>query len=340
MRTFQTLALFLMLAAALPAASNAQKPSKAPKAPVPPATGVKTPGIQIPFEELKAELDLPAPGKPTWLFYSDSLFAPNTLKAGIEKYESKTGKAGEPIAGVAKPCTRMASGFGSLWIPSCAEDSLVRLDAKTLKQSAKITTGIGAVPGALAVTADSVWLLTDAKTTLSRIDPGTNEIVGDIRVPTGCRSLASGEAALWLACPAQNLVLHINPATNLVTKRITVSAAPHSIAVGGGSIWALCGKEGKVERIDPKTDKVIKTIELGVPGAVGEIAYGEGSIWVTMAGFPLTRIDPGTDKVVQQFFGPGGGAIQVANGAIWLSNVSRATIWKIDPKRVAVTLAD
>jgi virginiamycin B lyase len=130
--------------------------------------------------------------------------------------------------------------------------------------------------------------------------------------------------------------------TNLVVNQVEVSGQPESVATGEGSVWALCRKEGKVERIDPKTNKVIKTIELSVPGAGGEIAVGEGSVWVTMTGFPLARISPlaEKEKVVQQFHGAGGGAVTTSLGAVWLVNAKEGTIWKIDPKRVAATLAE
>jgi streptogramin lyase len=104
----------------------------------------------------------------------------------------------------------------------------------------------------------------------------------------------------------------------------------------------LCEKEGKVERIDPKTNKVVKTIELGVPNAHGNLAFGEGFLWVTQDGFPLTRIDPETEKerVAQQFWGQGGGLISVTSGSIWLSNVNKGTVWRLDPKRVIATIAE
>jgi streptogramin lyase len=128
-----------------------------------------------------------------------------------------------------------------------------------------------------------------------------------------------------------------------VDKTIEVSAKPEAIAIGETSVWVLCGKEGKIDRIDPKTNKVSKTIELGVTDIEGGIAIGDSAIWVTATGFPLTRIDPATEKVVQQFWGEGGGAIQFTTGqtsAIWLSNLNNGTLWRIDPKRVLATLAE
>ncbi len=313
----------------------------AKREPAPVVKGIKTPGIQIPFASLKAETELAAPGKPAWVFFEGAAFYPNAAD-GVEKIDGKTGKSAAVLPKVAKPCAGMASGFGSLWVASCAEGSLIRFDTKTLKETARFATGTGTAPRAIAASTDSIWLLTDDKTTLSRIDPDQNAVVGELRVPAGCRSLVFGETALWLACPAENKVLRMDPATNLVTNLIEVSSGPQALAVGEGSIWVLCRKEGKVDRIDPKTNKVTKSIELGVPGAEGAIAVGEGSVWVTMTGFPITRISPTAEKeaVVQQFVGKGGGAITTSPAAVWLSNVAEGTVWKIDPKRIVATLAE
>ncbi len=306
--------------------------------PAVPKTGVKTPGVQIPFANLKPEAQLEAPAKPEWLFFAGSVFAPGA--DGIDKIDPKTSKKGDPIGGLSKPCGGMVSAFDSLWTPLCGTASLARIDAKTFKITATIPAGVDNVQGDVAASADSIWLLTDAKTTLSRIDPDRNAVVGELRVPAGCRGLTFGETALWLACPSENKVYRVNPETNLVEKTIEVSAEPVAIAAGAGSIWVLCRKDGKLDRIDPKTNKVSKTLELGVPGAEGEIAFGEGYLWVTQTGFPLARIDPASETVVQQFNGEGGGAIALSPGAIWLSNLKAGTISRIDPKLVVATIPE
>ena len=45
------------------------------------------------------------------------------------------------------------------------------MDPKTFKVSATLAIGAGDVMMGLAATADSVWMMTDNLTTLSRIDP-------------------------------------------------------------------------------------------------------------------------------------------------------------------------
>jgi len=301
--------------------------------------GIQTPGVQIPFSSLKPEATFPATDKPEWIFFSTDAFVP--AKEHVDKIDVKTNKMADPVAGVNKPCGGMASAFGSLWVPACGDGTLARIDPKTFKVTATIASGAADIRGSIAASADSIWLLTDAKTTLSRIDPDQNAVVGEMRLPAGCEGLTFGETALWLACPNENKVLRINPATNLVEKVIDVAARPQAIAVGAKSIWVLCEKEGAVDRIDPKTNKVSKSIALDVPGAKGTLAFGEGSVWVTQAGFPLARIDPESETVAQQFFGPGGGgAILTTPGAIWLSNPEAGTLVRIDPKRVLATLAE
>jgi virginiamycin B lyase len=40
----------------------------------------------------------------------------------------------------------------------------------------------------------------------------------------------------------------------------------------------------------------------------------------------------------QQFFGPGGDAIRVGHGSVWLSNLRQSNVWRLDPKRVEATI--
>ena len=339
-------ALLAVCAAAIPAA---EKPAKSPKpaneikhTAAAPKLGIKTPGVQIPIDSLKAELEYATPSPPAWLALTDSVLLPDTTGHALARIDpkAKESKFGDPIADIQKPCAGLVNAFSSLWTGDCAEGVLLRIDPKTAKVTAKIAAGIGPAAVGLAATTDSVWLISDARGTLSRIDPDRNLVVAELRVPADCRSLTFGETVLWLACPAEDRVLRVDPRTNLIEKSIEVSARPEALAIGEGSIWVLCAKEGKLERIDPKTDKVSKTIELGAPAAGGSLAIGENFVWVGMPGFPITRIDPATDKVVQQFYGAGGPMVKVGLSFVWLANTEAGTLWKLDPRRIAATLAE
>jgi virginiamycin B lyase len=160
------IAVGLSLALALTA--MAQSATKKRAAPVV-TSGEKTPGVLIPFASLKAEVELPI--APPWTFASDSLLIPNPGAGTLAPLDPKTNKLGDAIAGLRKPCCSVANGFTSLWVPSCTTQSLGRIDPKTWKITASVLSGIGSATPAVAATADSVWLLGDDRTTLSRIDP-------------------------------------------------------------------------------------------------------------------------------------------------------------------------
>jgi len=140
---------------------------------------------------------------------------------------------------------------------------------------------------------------------------------------------------LWVSTE-KNELLKISPYTIVTSEIIAVGKSPISIALGEGAIWTLNAGDGSVSRVDPKTNKVVNTIKLGVPISRGQIAVGEGSIWVSAPGLPLARIDPRTNHVLQQFSGEGGGAVLVAQGAIWITATPTA-IWRLDPKLIDAT---
>jgi virginiamycin B lyase len=337
MRVFLA-ALFVCISATLPAAPPAG--AKTAAAPAPKA-GVKTPGILIPFENLKPEAEL-AVETPGWITMGEAVFIQSKSKDLVARVDPKSNKLGDPITSLNKPCAGTVSAFGSLWIPNCGAQTLTRYDLKEKKIVATVKSGVAEGSPSLAATPDSIWLLTDARTTLSRIDPADNTVVGEMRLPAGCNSVAFGEKSLWVTCPAENRVYRINPDTNLVDKRIETSASPRSVAFADGAVWVLCDKDGKIDRLDPKTNKLVRSIELSVPNGGGNMVASGGFLWVSQTGFPLTRIDPTSEKerVIQQFWGEGGGNIAATATAIWLSNSTKGTILRLDPKRVTATLAE
>jgi DNA-binding beta-propeller fold protein YncE len=152
MRAIIAAALFLSICAA---AGTVKKPAM--------KLGIKTPGVQIPFESLKALAEIPVAGTPGEILVTDAVWVMNSGKDSVEKIDGKTNKPGEALTKLHKPCSGLATGFGSLLIPNCGDQSLVRADAKTGKVSATLSFGAANVNSAVAVNADSIWMLTDRK---------------------------------------------------------------------------------------------------------------------------------------------------------------------------------
>ena len=304
----------------------------------PPKPGVNTPGVKIPIERLKPDAVFPYPGAPDWLAVDESVWVSNRPKDSIARLDPKTNTVAAVIAVGKSPCSGLAAGFGSLWVPNCGDKTIARVDLKTGAVATTIRTGVADSEGSIATGAGSVWMMTDTKGTLARFDPATNMLVAELYVAPGSYGLTFGEDALWVTSTEKNLVTRIDPWTNLIVATIPVGKAPRFITTGAGAVWTLNQGDGSVTRIDPKTNKVVATIEVGVPGPGGDIAVGEGSVWVTAFEFPLSRIDPSTNAVVQQFTGDGGDAVRVGLGSIWLSNIRAGNVWRIDPRRLEATL--
>ncbi len=136
------------------------------------------------------------------------------------------------------------------------------------------------------------------------------------------------------------MLTRVDPRTNAVVATIPVGKSPRFLAIGEGSVWTLNQGDGSISRVDLATNRVVATIEAGIPGGGGEIAVGEGSVWATSFGYPITRIDLATNTVAQQFFGPGGDAIRVGLGSVWLSNLRAGNVWRIDPRRIEAVRPD
>jgi virginiamycin B lyase len=336
-----TLFAFVVCAAAVSAAQNPTPPTPAgqttPQRPRRP--GVTTPGVRIPITKLKPEAVYEFAGAPDWMAVDKEVWVSNSPKNMVARLDPKSATTTTFVVGK-HPCSGLAAGFGSLWVPNCGDSTITRLDLADGKTQATFPMTIADSEGGVAIGAGSFWILTDTKGTLARIDPANNKTVAEIYVSPGSYAVAFGSGAVWVTSTEKNTLTRINAQTNVIEETITVGPKPRFLTVGEGAVWTLNQGDGSISRVDPKTNKVVATIEAGIPGGGGEISAGEGSVWATSFEYPITRIDPSTNKVAQQFFGEGGDSIRVGLGFVWLTNIRAGNIWRIDPKRVLATLAE
>jgi DNA-binding beta-propeller fold protein YncE len=328
----------LVVIAAWLAGTDPQVPANpAPAAPVKKfgRPGVDTPGVRIPMARLQPEAVFPYAGFPDWLAVGEYAWVSNAPKGTVARLDPTTNSVREVIDVGRNPACGLAVGHGSLWVPCCGDNAVRRVDLATGKVTATIATPIAGSEGGIAVGAGSAWICTDRKGELARIDAATNKVVARITISPGSFGVIYAADRVWVTSTEASLLTCVDPSTNAVVDTIRTGPAPRFLAAGEGAIWTLNQKDGSVSRIDAKTHKLVATIELGVPGGGGDIAVGEGSVWVTVFGFPLSRIDPGTNRVVQQFAGPGGDAVRVGLGSVWLSNGQQGTVWRLDPKKIA-----
>ena len=318
-----------------------QKPNPRP-ASADPAPGKSNARLvpRIPFAKLVPDATFEVPKAPDWMVIDESVWVSHFPENVITRIDPKANKVVEQVKVGKNPCAGLAAGAGSLWVPNCGDQTVSRIDLKNGKVTATFPLPVPDSEGGIAFGAGSAWMVTDKRGTLVRIDPADNQTVAEIRLPPGSVNVNFGEGAVWVSSTKENVLTRVDPATNLIVETITVGKKPRFFAVGEGAVWVLNQGDGSVSKIDVKTNKVAETIQAGTPGLGGDIALGGGSVWITVLGTPLTRIDVASNRAVQQFTGEGGDAVRFGLGSVWLTHLNGGKLWRFDPKRIEATMPE
>ena len=272
-------------------------------------------------------------GHPDWMVVTDdAVWVTSSNVNHVVRLDANTNRS-TIVATVKEPCSGLAAGFGSIWVPSCGSHNLVRVDPSTGKIQAEIPISPADSEGGITVGAGSVWMASDKKGVLARIDPKTSKLVAEITIPSGSFAPSFADGAVWITSTEHSLLTRVDPESNKVVTSIPVGPQPRFLTVGAGSVWTLNQGDGTISRVDTKSNQVIATIQAGIPGTGGEIAFGEGSVWATVFQIPITRIDPATNSVTRQWAGVGGDSIRVGHGSVWLTDLAHGKVWRINPNQ-------
>jgi YVTN family beta-propeller protein len=266
------------------------------------------------------------------------LFVGDVLGGTVTRIDVGSGKITGPPVRVAAPAKSgpglaLASAGDSVWASSFASSSLTRVSATSTapapraliassrptaalggrklppggKVVARIPLGRGAPAplggGEFAVGEGAVWAMSDAASTLFRIDPARNAVVARIKIFSPPDAAAAGAGAIWLSDPSNDMVLRIDPAANKQTATIKVGPHPAGIAVAPGAVWVAVAGGPSIARIDPATNRVVATIQVGPKAACCSdhmsLVAVPGAVWVALPNAnAFVRVDPVRNTVV------------------------------------------
>lgn len=179
----------------------------------------------------------------------------------------------------------VAFGAGSAWIAyenydSPSKSGVLRLDLDTNEVSRRIPMKN---PAGVAFGGGSVWVTDLIGGTVSRIDPGTNEVVEEIRTgKSDLGGVAVGEDSVWVASYGAP------EASALPEEAYETDTLPNP------------NPEARLLRLDPKKGDVVAEIpveETALEGGASDVVVGEGAVWVTSVNAKLLRVDPETNEV-------------------------------------------
>jgi virginiamycin B lyase len=259
-----------------------------------------------------------------------------TNKGRVERW-SKRGKL--VSVAMSHPCGAMAIASGSLWVADCQDRTLNRIDLKTAEISAVLPTGIANPEGELNVVAGagSIWVASDDKGIIVRVDPASNRVIASIQVDPGSYYLAFGFGSLWAVSAISQTVQKVDPATNSVVKRTALGRAPGFLAAGEGAVWVQEQGDGTVARIDPATGEISGRVKIDETLKYGDIDTGGGKIWLrTTAGQTFVVIDPKSLAIKGRFgSASGSGALRYTSAGVWTTAHDLHTLsWWSNPAKI------
>ncbi len=222
-----------------------------------------------------------------------------------------------------KPCGTMAIVEGGLWVADCADGVLHRIDTATATRTLTVATGIADKTGEMNVVAgaDSVWVASDAKGEVARVDPATGAITARIKADAGTSYLAFGLGSVWAVSAPTRTLQRIDPATNVVVARAPLGKQPGFLAAGEGAVWVQEQGDGTLARIDPAATVVSARVKVGANLKWGDIDTGAGKVWLrTTDDQEYAVIDAKTLAIVARVGKPvGSGALRWTPDGVWTS---------------------
>src|SRR6478672_13908737 len=90
-------------------------PPPAPK----PRPGVSDPSVKIPADKLVPIAVFDIPGAPDWMAIDEHVWISNSPKNNVTRIDPKTNQIVANIDVGKRPCSGLAAGFGSVWVPNC-----------------------------------------------------------------------------------------------------------------------------------------------------------------------------------------------------------------------------
>jgi virginiamycin B lyase len=263
----------------------------------------------------------------------DTVWATNDGR--VEQWSTRGKRASVTIP---KPCGAMAMAFGSLWVANCKGGNLYRIDPKTSRIQAIISTKIANPIGELNVVAGagSIWVPSDDAGTIARIDPKSNKVAATISVDPGTFYLAFGFDSLWGVSSAEQSLQRVDPRTNTIANKVKLGAQPGFLAAGEGAVWVQEQGDGTVARIDPKSVEVSGRVKIGNTLTYGDIDAGGGRVWLrTTEDQTFVAIDAKSMAIlVRAGKSSGSGALRYTRSGIWTTAHDLKTMswWSASPK--------
>lgn len=260
-----------------------------------------------------------------------SVWVGSTGPYAVHRIDADTNALVATVTLPGEPCAGLATGFGSLWVPLCADvPGVARIDLASNRLLTIIKVEMVIAESGITTSPDSVWVVVDKAGALARIDPQTGAVRQIVRIPSGSYNPRYSNGRIWVTRAEGSELTVIDAKTGNVRGSVTTGPHPRFLTTGAGAVWTLNQGDGSLTRVDMRTRLGTQTIDLGTPGSGGDIAFGDGVVLTTVNKVPLSVIDAARVKLQCRWTGAGGDSLGIGHGSIWLTNYHAGTISRLD----------
>jgi streptogramin lyase len=248
-----------------------------------------------------------------------------------------------------------AVGEGAVWSLSRTARAVTRIDPVT---GATSRVSIPGLPYWIAAGEGAIWVTAsfESRGYLLELDPGTGNLDNRYPLPyADPLGVAVADGSTWVAfndlLRGQTVIARYPPRPQLsggtaaAAAEIRVEASPwwttinDWFVVASGTVSLLTGLTGvltergapTLRQLDAETGDEILAVELELPEA---LAVGPDTVWVTATAHPVVyEVEASSGQVTQRadWVTLDTGPILHAHGALWLGDLLRNTLKRIDP---------
>jgi YVTN family beta-propeller protein len=219
---------------------------------------------------------------------------------------------------------------------------------------------VGREPAFVAAAGGHAWVGNRRDRNLTKIDADAPWLTSNIPLDGPPAALIAGPNAAWVVTagsrlrlarfdayedPTENVPIGAGLSTSKAGAAIWGGEVGAPLALGNGTIWTLGGLDGSLTRRDPTTLTLVPHGRVELGDFATAIAAGSDAAWVTTKSSGLLRIDPDTNRVVDEFPAPPV-PVDVAVGAhaVWIASEDEDVVTRVDPttprSQISVSVGD
>ena len=167
------------------------------------------------------------------------------------------------------------------------------------------------------------------------LDPDSNQIVDEVRIPGRPGPLAAGGRSVWVASDVGGTISAIDGRSLSVERIASANAAVTDITATDDSAWIIDARRNALLRVDAAYGSVANSLALtpGLRPTRAGVDVGLGAVWVTDGTTRLVKLDPEDGGVLKTIdVGRVVEDVAVGAGSVWAVSGASSRVIEIDPR--------